>query len=341
MRPLRILPKLGLIAVTAVLISACAETKFVMHTAKRLGETAKSQGAYKVGKPYQIKGVWYRPAENMSYDQTGIASWYGPNFHGKPTANGEVFDQWEVSAAHKTLPLPSIVRVTNLENGRSLVIRINDRGPFKPGRIIDLSRRAAQLLGTEQTGTAQVRVQILAKESRQAKLNAISGNRQLASSDAPIKVQNVASEPVTSQALPDPSQPKVASKLYVEPKPAPIKAAPVTQTTIVESPITQSKVSGAKVGEVSQVAAMPTRMFVQAGAFSNPYNAEQVKARLDGLGGDLGNVRITPFSMNGKALFRVRVGPIGDVAQADAALAQVIDAGYSGARTVVEKRATN
>lgn len=336
MRSLRILTKLGLIAATAVLIAACAETKLVLHTAKRLGETTKSQGDYKVGKPYQVKGLWYYPAEDMSYDQTGIASWYGPNFHGKPTANGETFDQWEVSAAHKTLPLPSIVRVTNLGNGRSLVIRINDRGPFKPGRIIDLSRRAAQVLGTEKTGTAQVRVQILAPESRTAKLRAISGaDRQLALSEAPIKVQNVASKPVTSQPLPDPTQAKVSSKLYIEPKP--IQPAPVTQTTLVEAPVTQSKPLGAQVGDVTQVAVQPMRMFVQAGAFSNPYNAERVKARLD----QLGNVRITPFSMNGKALFRVRVGPLADVAQADATLTQVIEAGYSGARTVVEKRAIN
>ncbi|MBL4615556.1 MAG: septal ring lytic transglycosylase RlpA family protein [Magnetovibrio sp.] len=333
MRPFQFLPKLSLIALTAILMVGCAETKFVLHTAKRLGETTKSQGAYKVGKPYQIQGQWYYPGEDMSYDRTGIASWYGPNFHGKPTANGEVFDQWEVSAAHKTLPLPSIVRVTNLDNGRSLVIRINDRGPFKPGRIIDLSRRAAQLLGSENAGTAQVRVQILAKESRQAKLNAMSGNRQLAYSDAPIKAQNVASKPVTSQPLPAPTLAKTSSNLYVEP--APLEPPPQPARVM------QTKITGAQVGDVSQGAVLPMRMFVQAGAFSNPYNAEQVKARLDSLGTDLGNVRITPFSMGGKALFRVRVGPIGDVAQADATLAQVIEAGYAGARTVVEKKVTN
>src|SRR5215510_5128351 len=93
---------------------------------------------YKVGNPYQIAGVWYYPKEQPDYDQTGIASWYGPNFHGRLTANGEVFDSNQISAAHPTLPMPVNVRVTNLDNGRSIVVRINDRGPFVRGRIIDL-----------------------------------------------------------------------------------------------------------------------------------------------------------------------------------------------------------
>lgn len=115
-------------------------------------------GHYKVGNPYQIKGKWYYPAVDEDYDQTGIASWYGPNFHGKPTANGERFDMNRLSAAHKTLPLPSFVEVSNLENGRSMVLRVNDRGPFANNRIIDLSRAAASELGFKDQGLAQVRV---------------------------------------------------------------------------------------------------------------------------------------------------------------------------------------
>src|SRR5689334_5858306 len=124
-------------------------------------------GTYKVGNPYQIAGVWYRPAEDYAYDETGIASWYGEDFHGKYTANGEVFDLNAMTAAHRTLPMPSIVQVTNLENGRTVELRVNDRGPFARGRIIDVSRRAAQLLGFEQTGTAKVRVRILPEQSIQ------------------------------------------------------------------------------------------------------------------------------------------------------------------------------
>jgi rare lipoprotein A len=121
---------------------------------------------YKIGKPYKVEGVWYYPKTDYDYRETGIASWYGPGFHGKPTANGEIFDQNALTAAHRTLPLPSMVQVTNLDNGRSIKVRVNDRGPFSNGRIIDLSRRGADLLGFRRYGTAKVRVEILESESR-------------------------------------------------------------------------------------------------------------------------------------------------------------------------------
>ncbi|MBM3569758.1 MAG: septal ring lytic transglycosylase RlpA family protein, partial [Alphaproteobacteria bacterium] len=122
----------------------------------------KPGGIYKVGNPYQVAGIWYTPKEDPGYDETGIASWYGHPFHGKVTANGETYDMNDMTAAHKTLPMPVMVRVTNLENGRQLVLRVNDRGPFVHGRIIDVSRRGAQLLGFEGKGTARVRVQVIA-----------------------------------------------------------------------------------------------------------------------------------------------------------------------------------
>jgi rare lipoprotein A len=112
----------------------------------------------KIGKPYQVFGKFYYPSDDRGYDQKGIASWYGPGFHALNTANGERYDQDDLTAAHKTLPMPSWVEVENLDNGRKLVVRINDRGPFVDGRIIDLSRRAAQLLGVAGPGTARVRV---------------------------------------------------------------------------------------------------------------------------------------------------------------------------------------
>ncbi|MBY0431887.1 MAG: septal ring lytic transglycosylase RlpA family protein, partial [Rhodospirillales bacterium] len=131
---------LVLIAASAIL-AGCAQTRPPAEPPKppELG-AEKGPSNYKVGKPYQIKGVWYYPSEDYSYDETGIASWYGPDFHGQYTANGEIFDQNNVSAAHRTLPMPSFVRVTNLDNGRELVVRVNDRGPFAHGRILDLSR---------------------------------------------------------------------------------------------------------------------------------------------------------------------------------------------------------
>lgn len=112
----------------------------------------------KIGKPYVVFGKTYVPSDDRSYEATGIASWYGPTFHGLSTANGERYDQDGLTAAHKTLPMPSFVEVANLDNGRTLTVRINDRGPFVDGRIIDLSRKSAQLLGVDRPGTARVRV---------------------------------------------------------------------------------------------------------------------------------------------------------------------------------------
>jgi rare lipoprotein A len=117
----------------------------------------------KLGKPYNIGGKTYYPEYDPTYDKIGMASWYGPGFHGKYTASGEVFNQNDLTAAHPTLPMPSLVRVTNLETGKSLIVRINDRGPFKSNRIIDLSKGSAKQLGI--LSTTQVRVQFLGKET--------------------------------------------------------------------------------------------------------------------------------------------------------------------------------
>jgi rare lipoprotein A len=118
-------------------------------------------GTYKVGKPYRVGGVWYTPRVQPGYDEVGLASWYGAAHHGRPTANGERFDARALSAAHTTLPLSSRVEVTNLENGRRIVVRVNDRGPFVAGRIIDLSQAAARELGFEGLGITRVRVRFL------------------------------------------------------------------------------------------------------------------------------------------------------------------------------------
>jgi len=123
----------------------------------------KGGGRFQVGKPYKVAGRWYTPEDDPHYDNTGLASWYGPNFHGRQTANGEYFDQYALTAAHPTLPLPSYVRVTNLENGRSVMVRVNDRGPFAHGREIDLSKRTAELLDFINKGTTRVRVKYVGR----------------------------------------------------------------------------------------------------------------------------------------------------------------------------------
>jgi rare lipoprotein A (peptidoglycan hydrolase)/cell division protein FtsN len=148
----------------ASLLSACATQPHGI-SARKGGhggsKVAMTASGAKIGAPYQIDGVWYYPREDAHYDKVGIASWYGPGFDGRPTATGEIYDMNGLTAAHTTLPLPTNVEVTNLENGRSLVLRVNDRGPFVGNRVIDVSRRAAQLLGFEQQGTAKVRVRAL------------------------------------------------------------------------------------------------------------------------------------------------------------------------------------
>ena len=115
------------------------------------------------GEPYQVDGVWYQPRDEPAYDRVGTASWYGELFHGRRTANGEIYDMDRLSAASPTLPLPVYARVTNLENRRSIIVRVNDRGPYASDRIMDLSRRSAEVLGFRDEGTARVRVQYLGR----------------------------------------------------------------------------------------------------------------------------------------------------------------------------------
>ncbi len=135
-----------------------------------------SVGVYKIGYPYRISGRWYRPRVDENYNRTGVASWYGDEFANRPTANGETFYPELMTAAHKTLPLPSVVEVTNLDNNRKVRVRVNDRGPFAHERIIDMSRMAARKLGFLKNGTARVRVRYLKDESRQAALQAQQAN---------------------------------------------------------------------------------------------------------------------------------------------------------------------
>jgi rare lipoprotein A len=128
------------------------------------GETVpKGGGTYRVGKPYVVAGRTYVPEENTSYRGEGLASWYGDDFHGRLTANGEVFDKEAISAAHPTLPLPSYVRVTNLANRKSIVVRVNDRGPYHGNRVIDVSHKAATLLGFRDNGVARVSVEYVGR----------------------------------------------------------------------------------------------------------------------------------------------------------------------------------
>jgi rare lipoprotein A len=125
----------------------------------------KGGGKYRVGNAYTVAGRTYNPQEDLNYRADGIASWYGKDFHGRKTANGEIYDMEGISAAHPTMPIPSYARVTNLTNKRSIIVRVNDRGPFHAGRVIDVSSRTAQLLGFHDNGVAQVRVEYVGQAS--------------------------------------------------------------------------------------------------------------------------------------------------------------------------------
>lgn len=328
---------------TPLVIAGCAEAQLGAHVAKSIGATGQTGGGiYKVGDPYQIDGQWYYPQEDETYDREGIASWYGPNFHGKPTANGEVFDQNLITAAHPTLPMPIYARVTNLENGRSLVVRINDRGPFVADREIDLSRRSAELLGYRQQGTARVRVQYLRRaplEGDVADVQAVTGaadsfvmppaaqenneNPAIAAPTEPVRVAALGGAGAVAAAAPVALQSSgtLTASDRVAGNMAPIPDAPVQQAALNPAP--------------SQPAAPPVPVggtYVQAGAFSSQANAQALSAQL----ADLGPVEVTPVNVNGQVLYRVRVGPLSDPQLAGQTLQQVSGRGHSGARVIFE-----
>ncbi|MCR9072971.1 MAG: septal ring lytic transglycosylase RlpA family protein [Alphaproteobacteria bacterium] len=310
----------------ALILSGCAETQLLVHTAK----TAKSHSApasggyYKVGNAYQIKGVWYYPKEEWDYVETGIASWYGPGFHGKKTANGEIFDENDLTAAHRTLQMPSIVRVTNLDNGRSIVVRINDRGPFAHGRIIDMSRRGAQLLGFMRQGTAKVRVELLEPESRQERADA------LGETYAPPP------DPTLPTAPPPSAAPSGSVQVAVLNAPDGAQAAPpvvVGASTPSAVPTRAASATPPVRPLVSRTPPVPTEIFIQAGSFEDPANAHRLTGRL---GAFFHGAHVQPAEVSGKTYYRVRIGPISDVDNADQLLERVIVAGYPGSRIVVD-----
>jgi rare lipoprotein A len=201
-----------------MLFSGCADTPHPNKGEPNPIVGQQGMKGYKIGKPYQVKGQWYRPQEDFNYSEVGDASWYGRQFHGKHTANGEIYDMNAMTAAHRTLPLPSMVRVTNLNNGRSVKLRVNDRGPFANDRIIDVSRRAAQMLGFKNQGITRVRVEIVAQESRQLAGQA-GGTKQIARNDNRVGLSavpqvSIDGEPLSSAMTPDTQT--AGSRTYVQ-----------------------------------------------------------------------------------------------------------------------------
>jgi len=174
-----------------------SEEKYGVSASPRVVEGSKpvpkGGGRYMVGKPYKVAGKWYRPKHDPDYESVGLASWYGPTFHGRMTANGEVFDRNALTAAHTTMPLPSYARVKNLENGRSMIVRVNDRGPFHGNRTIDLSERVATMLDFKHKGVAKVKVEYLGR----ARMDGKDEPFLMASYDGPGAVNPGATMPHT------------------------------------------------------------------------------------------------------------------------------------------------
>ena len=329
----------GLLGLSGVLLAAislagCAETTLVANTSKYATEDRNSVPPYKLGKPYQIDGAWYYPKVDYDYNETGIASWYGPNFHGKSTANGEIFDQNALTAAHKTLPMPTVVRVTNLENGRSIEVRINDRGPFVNNRIIDLTRRGAQLLGFEGQGTARVRVQVMKEDS--ILLANKMGGAQLAyagepepQAPAPKPTAAPAGTVVTQTLAPGQSAP---TSVPNPPQPSNSVVGKASPTTTNPGAAGSAAAAPPLSGNVSYLPVKPTNIFIQAGAFLQQSNALRLTQKL----ASLGQTRVTQVQVGQQIFYRVRLGPIRRVEDADALLQKVIGSGQADARIVVE-----
>ncbi len=362
------------IALTAILlINACASAPEPGPSARP--RDPQTGGLYKVGKPYSIKGVWYTPRVDYGYDETGIASWYGPGFHGQATANGEVYDMNELTAAHTTLPLPSIVRVTNLDNGRTIKLRVNDRGPFVGGRIIDVSRRASQLLGFHEKGTATVRVEIEAEESRQ--LAEALGAAQteppatavaaapVTTNPAPATVAAPAVAPVVTAANTAPSEGVAPEPPHVALSPAALAllAADSSQPADVGSkpgrggdPL-EATDPVAEDGPVAEDWVEQTMAPVRPAVYHE--RASTVATRRDaprplpyvqaGAFSDarnaawarqrlvrLGSVAITNASADGRGLYRVRVGPFASNGEAQRVLARVIGEGFADSQVVYD-----
>jgi rare lipoprotein A len=309
------------------LLSGCSEINYASHLVKEVlpghssdeasyyGTRPPPQGTFKVGSPYRVDGQWYYPREQYNLVETGLASWYGPGFDGHRTASGEIYHSNELTAAHRTLQMPSLVRVTNLDNGRSIVVRVNDRGPFRRGRVMDVSSRAADLLGMKGAGTAKVRLQVLTEESmrltelaksgvntRGYEMAMMKGQERTPVIQGPYEVASV--EPVSQQPLP------------------PVVPVPghMSQGTFYPDPV------------VTHEQVTPANIYVQAGAFTVEDNAERLRDELRGYR----STRVIQAVINGQQYYRVRLGPVASVDEADRLLDRVVRDGHDKAIIVVE-----
>ncbi|MFL5297261.1 MAG: septal ring lytic transglycosylase RlpA family protein [Phenylobacterium sp.] len=330
-------------------LAACASLttpSYPVHSGQIAAKApaAKGPAGYKTGEPYQVGGIWYVPHEQPNYDETGIASWYGDAFNMKATANGEIFDMSQISAAHTTLPLPSLVEVTNLENGRKLVVRVNDRGPFVGNRIIDLSHAAARKLGYDQAGLAKVRVRYV-------------GPAPLAGPEAGVRVASAGAltprYPISrgataaaATAITYGKAPTTAAKTPIDDEVhlATFKSPEAVGVTTLAS-LPAAKAASAGHAPLTGDALPPLRQStaqrldpadatqgfrIQAGAFSDPDNARRAAAQLAANGA----ATVEPFQKDGVTLYRVFLPGPSDEVEAYAVRDKVAAAGFADARVV-------
>ena len=241
---------------------------------------------------YEVFGKrYYVLSSNIGYVERGVASWYGPGFHKVRTSTGEPYDMYAMSAAHKSLPLPAYVRVTNLQNGRSVVVRVNDRGPFVGNRIIDLSYSAAAKLDMVRNGTAFVEVRSIDPSAMPAIPPTLTASTTPA---APA----IAASPTTQAPAATATTTPTIEVVPVPTAPAQSSPPPVAASAPVQAPV--------KIG---------APLFVQAGAFSDPANAQRLAQRLQG--GAYGKVFVRDDQIAGRRMYRVRIGPVPNVADFD------------------------
>lgn len=303
----------------------------------------------KIGGPYQVGGIWYVPREQPDYDAMGTASWYGDAFHGKSTADGEIFDMNAVTGAHTTLPLPCVVEVTNLDNGRRLRVRVNDRGPFVGGRIIDLSHEAARQLGYDRQGLARVRVRYI-------------GPAPLLGPEAGVRVARAKppapAAPQTQEARASLSWPEAPAAQAAQPASATVRwrevsgaasasAAPLVLTATsapiaVETLPAPVRPAAAPIPAADPDAPAPARSIeawrqapaagfrIQAGAFSEEARARRVADQLAALGAAI----VEPVQRGGATLYRVMLPAPADELQAYNLRERVAEQGFADARVV-------
>lgn len=285
------------VAASLAALAACTTAR-LPDAPKTIGSPVKANPHYKVGAPYRIDGRWYTPKIEPQYVETGVASWYGDAFHGKLTANGEIFDKTRISAAHRTLPMPVIAEVENLDNGKRIVVRINDRGPFARDRIIDLSHAAADALGFTARGTANVRVRYLA-EANLADL-------------AP--------------------KPKDAGRAFAayERREA-IAAAPAAATPADADPLA-GLIASAAHGPAAPSAAPPASadLWVEVAEVDDVSELSRMRLYIPGEG----PIALHAQPRGGRTVQSLRLGPFLSEALANASLSRARAAGFPGARVV-------